>query len=566
MTWSQTYIPLGSLWLSALVAALPVVVLLGMLGFLRSLAHRAALAGLTVSLLIALFVYGMPVPLALTAAGYGAAYGLFPIGWIVLAAIFVYDITVATRQFGVLRRTIAGLATDRRMQTLLIAFSFGAFIEGAAGFGTPVAICAAMLIGLGFKPLPAAGLSLIGNTAPVAYGALGTPILALAGVTGLPLEHLSAMVGRQLPFFSVLVPFWLIWAMAGRRAMMEVWPACLVAGVTFAGPQFLVSNFYGPTLVDIVAALVSILSLILLLRFWQPPTVWRFPGEADPPLSGDTAVLQVNYAEAPRVPPVQDEDHETGPVSRRDAFRAWMPWLILSSLVFLWGLPQFKSWLNNLSIAMIPVPLLDKAVQRVPPVVLEPHLEDAVFTLNWLSATGTSLFLSGIISGLLLGLRPLALFRIFLNTVYRVRFSLLTIAAMLGLGFTTRYGGLDATMGLAFAATGSLFPFFSPILGWLGVALTGSDTASNVLFGNLQQITAQQVGLPPVLAAASNSAGGVMGKMIDAQSIVVAGVATGQQGSEGDILRYVFFHSIALAALVGVLVLLQARVFTWMIP
>ena len=565
MPWSQIYIPLGSLWLSALVAALPVVVLLGMLGFLRARAHRAALAGLAVSLLIALFVYGMPAPLALAAAGYGAAYGLFPIGWIVLAAIFVYDITVATRQFGVLRQTIARLATDRRIQTLLIAFSFGAFIEGAAGFGTPVAICAAMLIGLGFKPLPAAGLSLIGNTAPVAYGALGTPILALAGVTGLPLEDLSAMVGRQLPFFSVLVPFWLIWAMAGRRAMLEVWPACLVAGVTFAIPQFIVSNFYGPTLVDIVAALVSIFSMILLLRFWQPATIWRFPGDPDAAPSGDTAVLQVNWAEAPRIP-LPDDDAETAPVSRRAAFRAWMPWLILSTLVFLWGLPQFKTLLNNVSIATIAVPFLDKAVQRVPPVVLAPKIEDAVFTLNWLSATGTSLLLSGIVSGLLLGLSPLALFRIFLKTVYRVRFSLVTIAAMLALGFTTRYGGLDATMGLAFAATGPLFPFFSPLLGWLGVALTGSDTSSNVLFGNLQQITAQQLGVSPLLAAAANSSGGVMGKMIDAQSIVVAGVATGQQGNEGDILRYVFFHSIALAALVGLLVFLQHRFFPWMIP
>jgi lactate permease len=571
MPWAQVYTPLGSLALSALVAALPVAVLLGMLGIFRARAHTAALAGLAVSLLIAVLIYGMPLQLAFAAAGFGAAYGLFPIGWIVLAAIFVYDITVATHQFGVLRQTIATLATDRRIQTLLIAFSFGAFIEGAAGFGTPVAICAAMLIGLGFKPLPAAGLALIGNTAPVAYGALGTPILALAGVTGLPLEDLSAMVGRQLPFFSVIVPFWLIWAMAGWRSMKEVWPACLVAGVMFGIPQFLVSNFYGPTLVDIIAALVSIFSLILLLRFWQPPSVWRFPGEANPAsgLSGDTAVLQVNWAEATRVPQAEHDSElgsEAAPVPRREALRAWMPWIILSALVFLWGLPQFKVWLNSISIATFPIPYLDKGVQRVPPVVLEPRIEDAIFTLNWLSATGTSLLLSGIISGLFLGLSPLALGRIFLKTLYRVRFSLLTIAAMLALGFTTRYGGLDATMGLAFAATGFLFPFFSPMLGWLGVALTGSDTSSNVLFGNLQQITAEQLNVSPILAAASNSSGGVMGKMIDAQSIVVAGVATGQQGNEGEILRYVFFHSIVLAALVGLLVLMQHHFFPWMIP
>ena len=575
MPWTQIYTPLGPLWLSALVAALPVIVLLGLLGFFRVRAHSAALAGLAASLLIALFVYGMPATLALAATGYGAAYGLFPIGWIVLSAIFVYDITVETRQFEVLRRTIARLATDRRIQTLLIAFSFGAFIEGAAGFGTPVAICAAMLIGLGFKPLPAAGLALIGNTAPVAYGALGTPIIALAGVTGLPLQDLSAMVGRQLPFFSLLVPFWLIWAMAGWRAMKEVWPACLVAGITFAVPQFVVSNFYGPTLVDIVAALVSIFSLVIFLRFWQPPTMWRFPGEAndDPPGNPSpalTADRSVNWVETPRrsLPEGRGSDFVplTAPVSRRDALRAWMPWLILSLLVFLWGLPQVKLWLNSLSITTFAVPYLDKGVLRGPPVVSAVRAEDAVFTLNWLSATGTSLLLSGIVSGLLLGLSPVALCRIFLRTLHRVRFSLLTIAAMLALGFTTRYGGLDATMGLAFAETGFLFPFFSPMLGWLGVALTGSDTSSNVLFGNLQQITAQQLGVSPLLAAASNSSGGVMGKMIDAQSIVVAGVATGQQGQEGEILRYVFFHSIALAALVGLLVLLQARVFPWMIP
>ncbi|HWP84139.1 MAG TPA: L-lactate permease [Terriglobia bacterium] len=545
MPWPQVYTPLGPLWLSALVAALPVFVLLGLLGLFRARAHTAALAGLAAALLIALLVYGMPVPLALAAAGYGAAYGLFPIGWIVLCAIFVYDITLATGQFAVLRQSIARLATDRRLQALLIAFSFGAFLEGAAGFGTPVAICAAMLMGLGFQPLLAAGLALIGNTAPVAFGALGTPILALAGVTGLPVEGLSAMVGRQLPLFSILIPFWLIWAMAGWRGMKEVWPACLVAGVSFAIPQFAVSNLYGPTLVDIVSALVSIFSLVIFLRFWRPKKAWHFPGE----LERRTAWKE-----------------ETAAVSRRDAWRAWMPWLVLSVLVFFWGLPPVKQRLNSISMVAVSVPHLDKQVLRGPPVVSASKAEEAVFTLNWLSATGTSLLLSGILSGLLLGLRPSVLARIFLTTLYRVRFSLLTIAAMLALGFTTRYGGLDATMGLAFAKTGVLFPFFSPLLGWLGVALTGSDTSSNVLFGNLQQISAQQLGVSPLLAAAANSSGGVMGKMIDAQSIVVAGVATGQHGEEGEILRYVFFHSIALAALVGLLVLLQARVFPWMIP
>ena len=547
MTWTQAYTPLGNLLISALVASLPIVVLLGLLAFFHARAHVAALAGLASSLAVAVFVYGMPAPLALASAANGAAFGLFPIGWIVLWAIFLYDITVHTGQFEIVKQTIAGLAGDRRIQALLIGFSFGAFIEGAAGFGTPVAISAAMLIGLGFKPLPAAGLALIGNTAPVAYGALGTPIIALARVTGLPLEQLSAMVGRQLPVFSVIVPFWLVWAMAGWRGMIEVWPACLVAGGTFAVVQFLVSNYHGPWVVDIAGAIVSILGLVALLKVWQPKTLWRFPDERD---AGPTT-----RAAAPAAPP-----------TRAAALRAWMPWAILSTLVFLWGLPQMKTWLNSISVVNIPVPYLDKAVLRAPPVVAQPKAEEAVFALNWLSATGTGLLLSAVLSGLLLGLSPAALARLFARTLHRVRFSLLTIAAMLALGFNTRYGGLDATMGLAFASTGVLFPFFSPMLGWLGVALTGSDTSSNVLFGNLQQITAEQLGISPVLAAASNSSGGVMGKMIDAQSIVVAGVATGQVGAEGEILRYVFFHSLALAALVGLLLMAQAYVFPGVVP
>ena len=544
-TWTQTYSPVGgSLLASALVAAVPVVVLLGLLAFFHVRAHVAALAGLAAALLIAVLVYRMPVSLAAMSAVYGAAFGLLPIGWIVLCAIFVYDITVHTGKFEVVKQTVAGLADDRRVQVLLIAFSFGAFIEGAAGFGTPVAISAAMLIGLGFKPLPAAGLALIGNTAPVAYGALGTPILTLANVTGLPLLELSAMAGRQLPFFSVIVPFWLIWAMAGWRAMVQVWPACLVSGASFGIVQFLVSNYHGPWVVDIAGAIVSILSLVLLLKVWQPKQTWTFPTEGDAGTGrGET----------------------TAPVSRGEAWAAWMPWIILSVVVFAWGLPQVQAVLKRASLN-VPVPGLHERVVRVPPVVRAPEPEKTVYAFAWLSATGTGLLLSGIVSGLLLGLSPVMLARIFAGTVWRVRWSLLTIAAMLALGFTTRYAGIDATMGLAFASTGVLFPFFSPLLGWLGVALTGSDTSSNVLFGNLQRITAEQLGMSPVLAAASNSSGGVMGKMIDAQSIVVAGVATGQEGGEGEILRYVFFHSLALAVLVGVLVLLQANVLKWMIP
>ena len=539
MPWPQVYSPVaGNLFVSALVASIPVVVLLGLLAFFHARAHVAALIGLAVSLLIAVAVYGMPIPLALSAAGNGIAYGLFPIGWIVLCAIFIYDITVITGKFEIIRATIAHLASDDRIQALIIAFSFGAFIEGAAGFGTPVAISAAMLIGLGFRPLLASGIALIGNTAPVAFGALGTPVIALARVTGLPLEQLSAMIGRQLPFFSIIVPFWMIWAMAGWRKMLQVWPACLACGATFATVQFLVSNYHGPWVVDIAASMASILALLILLKFWQPREIER-----------------------------QHQTEETiAKPSPKEAMIAWMPWIILSVVVFVWGLPQVKTWLNNISLINITVPYLHNQVLRVPPVVGQPKAEEAVFALNWLSATGTGLLLSGIIGGLLLGLSPLKLLRIFGHTVWRVRYSLLTIAAMLSLGFTTRYAGLDATMGLAFASTGSLFPFFSALLGWLGVALTGSDTSSNVLFGNLQQITAQQIGISPVLAAASNSSGGVMGKMIDAQSIVVASVATGQEGKEGEILRYVFFHSLALAVLVGILVMMQAYWFPGMVP
>jgi lactate permease len=557
-TWSQVYTPVGgSLLLSVLVAALPVVVLLGLLAFAHVRAHWAALAGLAASLAIAIAVYGMPSKLALAAAADGAAFGLLPIGWIILGAIFLYDITVKAGAFEVVKHTIAGLASDRRLQLLLVGFSFGAFIEGASGFGTPVAICGAMLIGLGFRPLQAAGLALIGNTAPVAYGALGTPIITLAKVTGLPELQLSAMVGRQLPVFSVLVPFWLVWAMAGRKATREVWPACLTTGVSFAITQFLVSNYVGPMLVDIVGAIVSMIALVILLKFWQPKTTWSFEHESE----------EERAAEAATRP-------EHAPAT---AFKAFVPWILLCIFVFAWGYLPFKTilnggddkhknFLNGISVVNVPVPALDKAVVRTPPVVKKDTPEPAVYTFNWLSATGTALLLTGIVSGFVLGFSILELLKIFWQTLMRVRLSLLTIAAMLALGFSTRYAGLDATMGLAFAATGALFPFFSPMLGWLGVALTGSDTSSNVLFGNLQRISAEQLGMSPILACASNSSGGVMGKMIDAQSIVVAGVATGQQGNEGQILRYVFWHSIVLASLVGVLVLIQAYVVPWIVP
>ncbi len=535
MTWSQNYAPLAdSIGLSALVASIPVVTLLALLAFWHVRAQIAALAGLLVAMAIAIGVYGMPLSMTLASAGYGAAFGLFPIGWIILNAIFIYNLTVETGQFSVLQKQVSTMSGDRRIQALLIAFSFGAFIEGAAGFGAPVAISGALLIGLGFKPLEAAKLALIGNTAPVAYGALGTPIITLARITDLDVQLLSAMAGRQLPFFSLLVPFWLIAAQAGWRGMVAVWPACLVAGSSFGITQFFVSNYIGPMLVDIIAAIVSMASLVLLMRFWKPKDTQENEVPADFVKSA-----------APAGAPV---------------WKAWLPWVLLCGFVFLWGLPDVKKGLNGWFAPAIETPYLHKAVLRVPPVAAHPEPESAIFTFNALSATGTAILISGVLAALVLGLKPGRIIRLYGETIWKVRVSLLTIALMLALGFTTRYSGTDTTMGLLMAGTGWWFPFFSPLIGWLGVALTGSDTSSNVLFGNLQKVTAEQLGLSPILMAASNSTGGVMGKMIDAQSIVVASVATNQQGKEGVILRYVFWHSIFLASLVGVLVMLQAYV------
>lgn len=454
-------------------------------------------------------------------------------------AIYIYEISVVTNQFEVLKQQIAGLADDRRFQTLLIAYSFGAFVEGAAGFGAPVAISGALLIGLGFAPLEAAVLALIGNTAPVAFGSLGIPIETLFQVTGIDRHALSAMVGRQLPIFSFIVPFWLIAVQAGWRGMIEVWPACFVTGFSFAVMQFIMSNFHGPWLVDLVSSLCSMAALVTFLRIWHPKT----------------AITEATEGSTNRGEVV--------------SWKAWAPWISLTLFVFIWSFPAVKAALNQISFPKYYPPVLQGAIQRMPPVVPTPKIEEVVFKLDWLSATGTALLAAGIVAGLALGLSPFRLSQIYFQTVWRVRRSLLTIVLMLALGYTTRYCGSDSTMGLAFAHTGVLFPFFSPLLGWLGVALTGSDTASNVLFGNLQQVTAHQLNLPPVLTAAANSSGGVMGKMIDAQSIVVASVAT-SRGTEsvpaGVILQRVFFHSLALALLVGLLVLLQAYAMPWMIP
>jgi lactate permease len=560
MDWVQVYDPLGSPWLSTLAAAAPIVVLLGLLVAGQS-APRAALAGLALALGVAIGAFGMPAVAALASAMYGACFGLLPIGWIVLSAVFLFHLTVRSGQFEVVKHSVAAISPDRRMQALLIAFSFGTFVEGAAGFGTPVAISAAILIGLGFSPLYAAGLALLANTSPVAFGALGTPITTLAQISGLDEMALSQMAGRQLPFFSLIVPAWLVATMSGWRGVVGCWPAIAVCGGSFASIQFLTSNLHGPTLVDVVGGLGSLVCLAVFLRFWQPKQVWRFPDE-----------------------PEQPATEESKQYSRREIVHAWVPWLLLSVLVFLWGLPQLRvvlgggeaahpNALAGFSSFSVEVPGLHGHVYRTAPVVelasgsdRAAQPEKAVYTFNWLSTTGTGIFLAAVLSAIWLRITPFGFGRQFVETLAKMRFALLTIACMLALAFVTKYSGGDATLGLAFTRTGWLYPFFAPLLGWLGVALTGSDTSSNALFGSLQRITAQQLGLNPVLIVASNSTGGVMGKMIDAQSIVVAAVATGQSGGEGRILRFVFLHSIALASLVGLLTIAQAYLMPWMIP
>ncbi|MQR00359.1 L-lactate permease [Glaciimonas soli] len=551
MIWQQIYDPFHNMVISTLLAALPVVVLLVGLGFLRWKAHIAAAAGLITALVISIFAYGMPAGLAANAAFLGILTGLLPIGWIVLNIIFLYQLTEKNGNFKIIQDSIAGVTQDRRLQLLLIAFAFGAFFEGAAGFGTPVAVTAAILIGLGFSPLAASGLSLIGNTAPVAFGALGTPVLTLAKVHGYDVMALSAMIGRQLPFFSLLIPFWLIWAFAGRKGMWDVWPAILVTGASFAISQFLVSNYIGPELVDVISSLVSMSALVLFLRIWQPKTIWTSVSLKGRHHEGESA----QSVSAP-------QKHDSAAL-----IRAWTPWFILTVFVFLWGLPPVKVWLNGLFSPAFPIHGLHQLVQKMPPVVKMPKVEDAVYSFSLLSATGTGILLAAFVGGLIMKYSPWQLVKNFGGTIWLVRFSLLTIALMLGIGTLTRYSGSDSTLGLAFANTGWLYPFFGTMMGWMGVALTGSDTASNVLFGGMQKVAADQLGLSHNLMGAANSSGGVMGKMIDAQSIVVASTATRWVNHEGEILRYVFFHSIALASLVGFVVMLQAYVvpFTYMV-
>jgi lactate permease len=555
MVWEHTYDPLGSPILSTLVAAVPLVVLLGLLAFARWSGMRAAVAGLAAALMIAVGVFGMPADAAVAAAVHGAVFGLFPIGWIIVAAMFLYRLCVEAGALDVMKRSVIGLSADHRLQALLIAFSFGAFLEGAAGFGAPVAISAALMVGAGFPALEAACLALLANTAPVAFGALGTPIITLAKVTGLDERAISAMAGHQLPFFSLIVPAWMVCMMAGWRGLAGVWPAVLVCGGTFAAVQYAMATFVGAALVDVVGGVASLVALAAFLHWWKPTSVWRH-GHG---WTNRTAVASALRDSTARIA------------------WAWMPWVFLSLAVFAWGLPAVKATLegkgepprlSRVAVAPeVPVPFLDGRVAKVPPATRESReIERAIYRFNWLSAAGTGILAAALVSILWLGVSWRRAVAIWLENLWSLGESLATIAAMLAIAFVTRSSGTDVTLGLALTATGAAYAFFAPLLGWLGVALTGSDTSSNAMFGSLQRVTAEQLGLDPLLVCTANSTGGVMGKMIDAQSIVVSATATGTHRREGEILRRVFPHSLALAALMGLLVWLQAGPLSWMVP
>jgi lactate permease len=582
MQWTQVYDPLGHWWASTLVASLPIIVLFGLLAGLRIKPHWCAIAGALTAMVVAIFVFKMPIILAVTSFGYGVAFGILKIAWIVLAAVFLYDISVETGQFEIMKESVAAITPDRRLQVLLVAFCFGAFIEGAAGFGAPVAIAGAFMIGLGFRPFHAAALNLIANTAPVAWGAIGTPVHTLAAVSALPESDLNAMIGRILPFTAVLVPFWLVRAMAGWKGTLEVLPAILVVGVSFALTQFFWSNFVDSNLVDIVSGVISIAATLAFLRVWKPQKIWRFDYDATPepaPLAAADLKGQSKSSEIGGLanPALVAHNYSAGQIAK-----AWMPFAILSFVVLMFGLPRIKLAINQATTPAFTVylpdgkirpgppgwdvPYLHNAVYRSQPVVSKLTPEPARFDFNWLSATGTSCFLAAVVSGLLLGVSPIRLIKIFWRTLVRMRLAIIAISFMLGLGYVTRYSGLDAVLGLAFTRTGWLYPFFGTFLGWLGVALTGSDTSSNALFGSLQRITSHELGIDPVLMCAANSAGGVMGKMVDAQSITIATAATAQVGNEGLIFRFVMWHSIALGSIVAIIVMLYAYVFPHAIP
>jgi lactate permease len=538
MTWSQLYDPFGNRLLSTAVAALPVLTLFFVLVVLKKRVWVSALCGLLVAITLALTVFRMPAVLVATAAGHGVIFGILRIAWIVVASIFLYNVASTTGQFQLMKDSIAGLSSDKRLQLVLIAFCFGAFLEGTGGGGAPVAIAGSFLIGLGFNPFQAATLCLVANTAPVAWGGVGNPIRVLAGVTGLPELEFSAMAGRILPPLSLILPFWLVRSMVGWRETWQVWPALLVSGLSFAAMQFYWSNFQDIGLVDIVSAIFSLLATVALLKVWRPATVI--------PVSGELAASARHHSAA-------------------EVLKGWLPFIVASVLIFVTGLPAAARYLNFDALRM-PMPFLHNAVLKMPPVAPQPMPEDATINLNFIGIPGSVVFVAAVIAAMLARLPLATTLRLFKDTVVQMTPSLLAISFMVGLAYVTRYSGMDTILGLSLTGTGWLFPFFGTLLGWLGVALTGTDAGSNALFGNLQKVTAEQLHLSPILMGAANTTGGVMGKMIDAQSIVVASSATHQQGSEAAIFKAVFWHSIVLASLVGLIVMVYAYVVPWAIP
>ncbi len=550
--WEQLYDPAGNLWLSSLIALLPIAFFFVALAVLRMKGWMAGTITVIIALLVALFFYRMPLERALASGVYGFFYGLWPIAWIIIGAVFLYKVSVKTGQFDIIRASILSVTEDQRLQMLMVGFSFGAFLEGAAGFGAPVAITAALLVGLGFKPLYAAGLCLIVNTAPVAFGAMGIPIIVAGQVTGLDAFHIGQMAGRQLPFLTVIVLFWIMAIMDGWRGVKETWPAVIVAGGSFAIVQYLTSNFIGPELPDITSSLASLVCLTLFLKRWQPRRIFRFE-DADAHLDAK----------------VQQEAHSH--YSAGQIIKAWSPFLILTAMVTIWSVKPFKalfakggaleSW-----IIKFPVPSLDALVQKMPPIVAKPTLYEAVYKFDWFSATGTAILFAALISILLLRMRPAEAVKTFGETVYGLRMPIYSIGMVLAFAFIANYSGLSATLALALAHTGGAFTFFSPFLGWLGVFLTGSDTSANALFAALQANTAHQIGVSDILLVAANTTGGVTGKMISPQSIAIACAAVGLAGKESDLFRFTVRHSLVFCTLVGIITTLQAYVVPWMIP
>ncbi|HAI93740.1 MAG TPA: L-lactate permease [Xanthomonadaceae bacterium] len=552
--WEQLYDPAGNLWLSSLIALLPIAFFFVALAVMRMKGWLAGTLTVVIALSVALFFYRMPVDRALASAVYGFFYGLWPIAWIIIGAVFLYKVSVKTGQFDIIRSSILSITEDQRLQMLLVGFSFGAFLEGAAGFGAPVAITAALLVGLGFRPLYAAGLCLIVNTAPVAFGALGIPIIVAGQVTGIDAFDIGAMAGRQLPFLVPIVLVWIMAIMDGWRGVKETWPAVLVAGGSFALTQFLTSNLIGPELPDITSSLVSLVCLTVFLKRWKPAHIFRFAPEPD------------EAAPAAAVPADAGHRYTTGQI-----FKAWSPFLILTVMVTVWSIKPFKALFGKDGplagwVLSLPVPHLHQLVQKMPPVVREAMPYDAVYKFDWFSATGTAILIAAVIAIALLKMKPKAALATFGETVNELKLPIYSIGMVLAFAFIANYSGLSATLALALAHTGHAFTFFSPFLGWLGVFLTGSDTSANALFAALQATTAQQIGVPEVLLVAANTTGGVTGKMISPQSIAIACAAVGLVGKESDLLRFTVKHSLIFTVMVGLITTAQAYWLTWMIP